>query len=119
MFKGIGQLASLLKNAGEIQGRMQEMQEGLKRLRVTGTAGGGMVTVEMNGQQQLLSCRIEESLFSSGDREMVEDLAVAAVNQALDKVRQAAAEEMSRFAGGFDVPGLGDALAKFGGSGGP
>jgi hypothetical protein len=119
MFKGLGQLASLLKNANEIQGRMQEMQESLKRVRASGSAGGGMVTVEMNGQQQVLSCRIEESLFASGDREMVEDLTVAAVNQALEKVRQAAAEEMSRFAGGFDVPGLGDALAKFSGNGGP
>lgn len=117
MLKGLGQFASLLKNAGEIQGRMQEMQESLKRLKVTGTAGGGMVTVEMNGQQQVLSCKIEESLFAAGDRELVEDLVVAACNQALEKVREAAAAEMSKFAGGFDMPGLGDALAKLGGNG--
>lgn len=120
MFKGLGQLASLLKNANEIQGRMQEMHESLKRLRLEGSAGGGMVTVEMNGQQQVLSCRIEESLFASGDREMIEDLVVAACNQALEKVREAAALEMSRIAGGMDMPGLGEALAKFsGGSGMP
>src|SRR5262245_31215552 len=119
MFKGLGQLASLLKNAQEIQGRMQEMQEALKKLRVTGSSGGGMVTVEMNGQQQVLSCRIEESLFASGDREVVEDLLVAACNQALERVREATAGEMSRLAGGLDVPGLGDALAKFNGQEGP
>lgn len=118
MLKGLGQLASLLKNANEIQGRMQEMQESLKRLRLTGTAGGGMVTVEMNGQQQVLSCSIEESLFASGDREMVEDLVASACNQALEKVREAAAAEMGKFAGGFDMPGLGDALAKFSGGNG-
>ena len=83
MFKGLGQFASLMKNAHEIQGRMKEMQEALRRLKVEGTAGGGMVTIEMNGQQQVLACRIEQSLFDSGDREMVEDLVVAAVNQAL------------------------------------
>jgi DNA-binding YbaB/EbfC family protein len=118
MFKGLGQFASLLKNAGEIQGRMQEMQENLKRLKVSGSAGGEMVTVEMNGQQQVLSCRIEESLFASGDREMVEDLVVAACNQALEKSREAAAAEMNKLAGGFDVPGLTDALARLGGNGG-
>ena len=119
MFKGLGQMASLLKNAGEMQGRMQQIQENMKRLRVTGSAGGGMVTVEMNGQQQVLSCSIEESLVKSGDREVLEDLVVSACNQALDKVRQASAEEMSKLAGGIDMPGLGEALAKFtGGSGG-
>ncbi|MBI3863548.1 MAG: YbaB/EbfC family nucleoid-associated protein [Planctomycetia bacterium] len=114
MFKGLGQFASLMKNAQEIQGRMKEMQEALKRLKVEGTAGGGMVAVEMNGQQQVLSCRIEPALFESRDREMVEDLVVAAVNQALDKVKQAAAEEMGKLTGGLDMPGIGDALSKLG-----
>lgn len=117
MFKGFGQFASLLKNAGEIQGRMQEMQENLKRLKVSGSAGGEMVTVEMNGQQQVLSCQIEESLFASGDREMVEDLVVSACNQALEKSRELAASEMNKFAGGFDVPGLSEALARLSGNG--
>jgi DNA-binding YbaB/EbfC family protein len=76
-----------------------------------------MVAVEMNGQQQVLCCRIEQSLFDSGDREMVEELVAAACNQAIAKVKEATAEEMSRFAGGFDVPGLGDALARLSGNG--
>lgn len=114
MFKGLGQFASLMKNAQEIQGRMKEMQEALKRLKVEGTAGGGMVTVEMNGQQQVLDCRIEPALFESDDREMLEDLVVAAVNQALDKVKQATATEMGRLAGGLDMPALNDALSQLG-----
>ena len=114
MFKGLGQLASLMKQAQQLQGRMKDMQETLRKLKVEGTAGGGMVTVEMNGQQQLLACRIEESLFESHDRELVEDLVVAAVNQAMEKVRQTTAEEMSKITGGMDVPGLSNALSEMG-----
>jgi DNA-binding YbaB/EbfC family protein len=114
MFKGLGQLASLMKSAQEIQGRMKEMQETLRRLKIEAASGGGMVTVEMNGQQQLLSCRIEKSLLVGGDSEMVEELVVAAVNAALEKVKQTAAQEMSKLAGGMDIPGLNDALAQLG-----
>jgi|SRR5579863_4488197 len=121
MFKGLGQLASLMKNAHEIQGRMKDLQENLRRLRAEGTAGGGMVTVEVNGQQQVLSCRIEQSLFDDGDREMVEDLVVSAVNQALEKIKQAAADEMGKLAGGIDMSSLNDTLSQLGlgNSGGP
>ena len=121
MFKGLGRIASLMKNAQEIQGRMKEMQENLRRLKLEGTAGGGMVTVEINGQQQVLSCRIEQSLFDAGDREMVEDLVVAAANQALEKIKQAAADEMGKLTGGLDMSGLNDTLSQLGlgNSGGP
>ena len=121
MFKGLGRIASLMKNAQEIQGRMKEMQENLRRLKLEGTAGGGMVTVEINGQQQVLSCRIEQSLFDAGDREMVEDLVVAATNQALEKIKQAAADEMGKLTGGLDMSGLNDTLSQLGlgNSGGP
>lgn len=112
MFKQLGQIASLMKQAQEMQGRMQEMKEKLGRLKVEGSAGGGMVTVEMNGHQQLLGCRIDQPLFDSQDREMVEDLVVSAVNQALDRARQAAAQEMGNLAGGLNVPGLEDALSQ-------
>jgi hypothetical protein len=118
MFKGLGQIASFMKQAQEIQGRMKELQESMRHLKVEGTAGGGMVAVEVNGHQQLLGCRIEPALFESGDREMVEDLVVAAVNQALEKVKQAASEEMTKLAGGMDIPGLSDALSRLGQGGG-
>src|SRR5215471_6266427 len=103
MFKGLGQIASIVKQAQEMRGRMNEMQEVLRRMKVEGTSGGGMVTVEMNGQQQLLACHIEKSLFESGDREMVEDLVVAAANHALAKVKQAVADEMGKLTGGLDM----------------
>lgn len=114
MFKGLMDIASLMNQAREIQGRMGEMQETLKKLRVQGSAGGEMVTVEVNGAQQVLSCRIDPSLFQTSDQEMIEDLIVAATNQALDKAKQAAAEEMSKISGGLNVPGLKDALANLG-----
>jgi nucleoid-associated protein EbfC len=118
MFKGLGQIASLMKQAHEIQGRMKDMQENLRRIKVEGTAGAGMVTIEMNGQQQALGCRIEPSLFESGDREMIEDLVLAAVNQALEKSKQAAAEEMGKLTNGLDLGGMTDSLSKMG-LGGP
>ena len=88
MFKGLGDLASLVKQAQEIQGRMSDMQERLGKLRVEGSAGGGMVTVAASGQQKILSIQVEPSLLDSEDREVLEDLLVAATNQALDKARE-------------------------------
>lgn len=114
MFKGLGQFASLMKQAQQIQGRMKDMQESLRRLKVEGSAGGGMVSIEMNGQQQVLACRIDKSLFAAQDREMLEDLVVAAVNHAIDRVKQATADEMAKLTGGMDMPGLNDALADLG-----
>jgi nucleoid-associated protein EbfC len=93
---------------------MKDLQENLRRIKVEGSAGAGMVTVEANGQQQILSCRIDPALFSAGDREMVEDLVVGAVNQALERAKLAAAQEMSKVAGGLDMPGLNDALSQLG-----
>jgi nucleoid-associated protein EbfC len=114
MFKGLGQIASLMKQAQEMKGRMQEIHESLKHARLEGSAGGGMVVVEVNGHQQLLSCRIDPGLTASGDREMLEDLVVGAVNQALEKARVHAATEMSRATGGLELEGLGDTLSKLG-----
>lgn len=120
MLKGLGNLASLWKHAQELQGRMGEMQEQLGHLRVEGSAGGGMVKVEASGHQKILGVTIEESVLE--DREMLEDLLVSAVNQALEKARESAAEEMSKMTGEMDLPGLDQALAQLGlgnGPGGP
>ena len=114
MFKGLANIASLMKQAQEMQGRMSEMQENLRRQHVEGSAGGGMVTVQMNGQQQMLACRIEPSLMQSGDREVIEDLTVAAVNQALERSKELATQELSKLTGGMNLPGMGDLMAKMG-----
>lgn len=119
MFNGLGNLASMMKQASQMQGLMSDAQEKLARVRVSGTAGGGMVIVEATGQQKVVSCQIDESLMKTGDRELIEDLVTAATNQALEKSREAAAEEMNRLAGGLNLPGLSEALANFQEGGGP
>lgn len=117
MFKGLGQIASMMKQANEIRGRMKDMQESLRRMKVEGSAGGGMVTVEMNGEHQLVACRIDKSLFDSGDREMVEDLVVAAVNQAGEKIKQTTIDEMSKLTGGLDMSAVNDMMSQLGANG--
>lgn len=114
MFKGIGQMASLVKQAKDMQERMQEMKENLRRLKVEGTAGGGMVVVTMNGEQQALSCSIEKTLIESGDKELLEDLVVTAINQALERSKEAAVTEMQKITGGLDLSAIGDTLSKLG-----
>jgi DNA-binding YbaB/EbfC family protein len=119
MFKGLGNLASLMKHAQEISSKMGAVQEQLADIKVEGTAGGGMVTVEANGHQKILSIQIEQSLLDDKDKEMLEDLVLAATNQALEKAKQAAGEQMKGLTGDADIPGLDEALEKFGLGGGP
>jgi DNA-binding YbaB/EbfC family protein len=119
MFKELGGLASLMKNAQAITGKMQAMRDRLGERRVTGSAGGGMVSVDMNGHSHVLACKIDPVLFQTGDREMLEDLIVAAANQALDKVKEVAAEEMGQATQEFNLPGLSEALSRLGLGGNP
>lgn len=113
MFKGLGNIAGMMKQFSEMQGKMKEMQDKLAQLRFEGSAGGGMVNVAANGQQKILSCNIDQTLFEGGDKEMIEDLLIAATNQALEKAREGAAEEMAQITGGMNIPGLDEALSKF------
>lgn len=112
MLGGLGNLASLVKQAQQLGGQMQGLSEELRTRRAVGSAGGGMVEVEVNGLQEMLACRIDPSLIAQGDRELVEDLVTGAVNQALTKAKQMHAEAMQSMAGGLNLPGLDDALAK-------
>jgi DNA-binding YbaB/EbfC family protein len=114
MFKGLSNLASLMKQAQEMQSKVGELQESLKRVKVQGSAGGGLVTIEATAQPQFVSCRIDPSLIESGDQEMIEDLVVTAMNQALDKAKQAAADEMQKLTAGMDLGGMREALSKMG-----
>ena len=118
MFSKLANLASIAKQAAQMQGKMAEVQENLKKVHVSGTAGGGMVIVEANGHQEILACRIEPEVFTADNREMLEDLIVAATNQAMEKAREAAAAEMSKLTGGLDLSGMKETLSKFGLGGG-
>lgn len=113
MFKGLSNLASMMKQASQIGGRMQALTEQLKTQRVTGSAGGGMIEVEVNGLGEMLRLKIDPLLVERGQREMIEDLVPAAVNDAVAKSRQLHMEAMQSISDGFDMPGFEDMMKKF------
>ncbi len=117
MFKGLSNLGSLLKQAQQFGGQMEKLTEEMKNRRAIGTAGGGMVEVELNGLLEVLRCRVDPQLFAQGDRELVEDLVVAAVNQAVTKAKQLHATAVKELTGGLQLPGLQEALEKIAGAG--
>jgi nucleoid-associated protein EbfC len=118
MFKGISNLGALLKQAQQIGGQMGKLTDELKNCRVVGTSGGGMVEIEVNGVMEVLRCKIDPTVLSGGDREFLEDLIVAAVNQAIAKGKQLHADAMRDLTGGIQLPGLDAAMEKFMGTGG-
>jgi nucleoid-associated protein EbfC len=89
-----------------LQEKMAKIQEELVFMTVETTAGGGMVTVVMNGRQELVSLKLEPQVVDPEDLEMLQDLIVAAVNDALRKSQELAAGEMGKLAGGLNIPGL-------------
>jgi hypothetical protein len=117
MFKGLSNLAALLKQAQQIGGQMDRLSEDLKNRRATATAGGGMVEVEINGLLDVLRCHIDPELVAKGDRELIEDLVVAAMNQAVAKGKQLHTAALKEMTGALELPGLDEALARLGGSG--
>jgi DNA-binding YbaB/EbfC family protein len=112
VFKGLAGLGSLLKQAQELSTRMKGLNDELRTRRASGTAGGGMVEIEINGVLEVLRCRIDPSLFSQGDRELLEDLVTTAVNQAIAKAKELHAEALQSATGGMDMPGLDEAMKK-------
>ena len=100
---GIG---DILRQAKEMQGKLAEVQEELGRKQVKGSSGGGMVTVTVNGRQEVLAVKIEPAVFQSGDIEMLQDLVAAAANDALSQAKTMLEQEMAGLAGGFNLPGL-------------
>ncbi len=97
-------LADMLKQAQELQARMNEIQERLADMEVTGAAGGGMVQVTLSGKAEARKVKIDPSLAGSEDVEVLEDLIVAAFNDAKVKVEAQVAEKMSELTGGLPLP---------------
>jgi nucleoid-associated protein EbfC len=100
-------MADILKQAQALQSKLTELQAEAERKTVEASSGGGMVTAVVNGRLQVLSIRIEPQVVNAEDREMLQDLVMAAVNEALRKAQQVMAEAMSRVTGGLKIPGLG------------
>jgi DNA-binding YbaB/EbfC family protein len=96
-------MQQILKQAQKMQERLQKQMEDLI---VDASAGGGMVTVKMNGQKQLLSVTIEPDALGAGDREMLQDLILAAVNEANRKVEEQIQGQLGSLAGGLKIPGM-------------
>ncbi|MFA6223983.1 MAG: YbaB/EbfC family nucleoid-associated protein [Desulfomonilaceae bacterium] len=99
-------LKDLIEQAQGVQSKIRETQEQLADRSVVGSSGGDMVKVEANGIQEILSISIESELLVAEDREVLEDLIVSAVNDALQKSREMAAEEIAKISGGLRIPGL-------------
>ncbi len=99
-------LTDIMKQAQKMQAKMAEIQEELADKVVEATSGGGMVKVLANGRQEILSIQIEPDVVDPEDVEMLQDLVVAAVNDALRKSQEMMAEEMKKLTGGMSIPGL-------------
>lgn len=106
MAKGLGGMGNLFKQAQEIQARLAQVQEELAQKSIEVSSGGGMVQVTVNGHLVFSSVKVDPAVVNPQDREMLEDLILAAVNEGLRRAREMASEEMSKVTGGFKIPGL-------------
>jgi nucleoid-associated protein EbfC len=101
MSKGFGQI---LNQAKKMQERFQKLQEEMETKMVEAQSGGGMVTCVVNGKQDLISLKISDEIWEERDKEMLEDLIVAAINEGLTKSKDMWKDEMSKITGGMQMP---------------
>ncbi|SFB81609.1 hypothetical protein SAMN05660443_0308 [Marinospirillum celere] len=103
MFKGMGDMGNMMKQAQEMQEKMQKLQEEAANATATGESGAGMVKVTMTGRHDVRKVELDPSLMEE-DKEMLEDLLAAAVNDAVRKVEQASQEKMKELTAGIPLP---------------
>jgi DNA-binding YbaB/EbfC family protein len=104
--KGIPNMGNLLKQAQQFQAKMAKLQEELGERTVEAASGGGMVAVVANGKQEILSVTIDPEVIDPDDKEMLQDLIIAAVNDALTKAKNMVQEEMGKLTHGLNLPNL-------------
>jgi DNA-binding YbaB/EbfC family protein len=97
-------IMKLLQQAQDMQGQLKKIQDELEQMTVTGTAGGGMVTAEVNGQGMLKRVKIDPSVVNPADTEMLEDLVSVAVSEAQKKAQQSAQDQTSKLTAGMNLP---------------
>ena len=97
-------IMKILQQAQQMQGKLQQIQDELAQQSVTGSAGGGMVSVEADGKGQIRKVKIDASVVSAADVEMLEDLVLVAVSEAQKKAAALAQEQMGKLTGGLDLP---------------
>lgn len=100
-------LGNIMREAQKLQAEMARMQEEAKKKTVEATAGGGMVTVVANGANEIISIRIEKDVVDPNDIEMLQDLVLAATNEALRRAQEMVNSDMSKLTGGLQIPGMG------------
>jgi nucleoid-associated protein EbfC len=103
MAKGLG---NIMKQAQQMQAKMARVQQDLEKKELEATAGGGMVTARVNGKQELLELKIEKDVVDPEDVEMLQDLVLAAVNEAIKQSQKMIQDEMGKVTGGMNIPGL-------------
>jgi DNA-binding YbaB/EbfC family protein len=100
------QFQQLVKEMQKIQKKLEETQKQLEEKTITVQVGGGMVTVTANGKQEIISVEIEKELINPEEKEMLEDLIIAGVNEALKRSKEMVEEELTKITGGLKLPGL-------------
>lgn len=105
-FRGPPGPSSMMKQIEQLQSQMEQAQASLEEQVITASVGGGVVTIEMTGAQELRSIKIKPEVLDPDDVEILEDLLMAAFKEAMQKAQQLAADKMGPLAGGLDIPGL-------------
>lgn len=106
MFGGMGNLGNIMKQAQAMQERLAKVQAEVATKTVQASSGGGMVTVVATGGLEIVSVKIDPEVLKANDADMLQDLVLAATNEALRKARDMVAEEMKGVTGGLQIPGL-------------
>lgn len=101
-----GGMGQLMKQANQMQMRMKKAQEDIAKMEFDGSSGGGAVKVKVNGDYKILKMDINEEVMKSGDVEMLQDLVMTAVNDAIKTAKDTSAKEMEKITGGMNIPGL-------------
>lgn len=101
-------LGDIMREAQKLQSEMAKLQEEVKKKTVEATSGGGMVTVVANGGGEIVSIKIEKEVVNPDDIEMLQDLIIAAVNEALRRANEMMNSEMAKLTGGLQLPGIGN-----------
>ena len=101
-----GNMANLMKQAQKMQKQMEEQAKEMETKEFTATAGGGAVEITVSGKKEVMKVKLDQEVVDPDDVEMLEDLIVAATNEALRKVDEASASAMSRLTGGMGMPGM-------------
>lgn len=102
--KGFSNMGNLMKQAQQLQTKMARLQEELGEKTVEASSGGGMVTIVVNGRQEVLSIKIDREVINPDDADMLQDLILAAVNDGIVRAKNMVNEEMSRITGGMNLP---------------